>query len=289
MSSSIKYAHMKQTEPPVISFLIPLYNCGKTIEKCISSITSQFKEDYPYEIVVVNDGSTDNGTDILNDLISKGDNIRLYNQVNHGVSYTRQRLLEYAGGKYIMFVDADDYLVDGVVVNLLNGIEKSDADAICFQFIYGDSARTEFNISVKPKFQEHSASEFVNQFDFNGLVPLWRFIFKRSSITEKFEPYIEVAEDLIFLVKQLPKMKKVISTNTVGYVYCENVNSLTRNSDKQIFVKRSKSYADAAIRLSKICRDKGQLLPANVYKDLAGKINYFSYISIAQCIMGGAI
>jgi len=277
---------MNQIDAPIASFLIPLYNCEKTIERCIGSITSQFKGDYPYEIVVVNDGSTDNGTDILNDLISKGVNIRLYNQVNHGVSYTRQRLLEYAGGKYIMFVDADDYLVDGVVVNLLNGIEKANADAICFQLVY-EIGRTEYNNRLEAEFQEYSAIEFVNRSDFSGLASLSQFLFKRSSITEKFEPNIEVAEDLIFLVKQLPKLNKILSTNTVVYVYCDNPVSLTRSNDKHSIVKRSKSYADAAIRLSKICRDKGQSLPANVYKDLAGKINYFSYISIAQCIMGG--
>lgn len=57
---------MRQTVSPIISFLIPLYNCEKTIKRCIDSITSQFKGDYPYEIVVVNDGSV--AKRLLNDI-----------------------------------------------------------------------------------------------------------------------------------------------------------------------------------------------------------------------------
>ncbi len=280
---------MKQTASPVISFLLPLYNCGKTLERCIGSITSQFEDDYPYEIVVVNDGSTDDGTDILNNLIRGGAKIRLYNQDNHGVSYTRQRLLDLAAGRYVMFVDADDYLIDGVVVDLLYGIEKSDADAICFKFIYDNTTRAEQNSSKEPEFHEHSASEFVNLFDFNGLVPLWRFIFRRSSITEKFVPNVEIAEDLIFLVNQLPRFDKILSTDIVGYVYCENTDSLTRNRDKKIFVKRSKSFADAAIKLSRICRDRKILLSTKAHNILIDRINFFSYTSVTQCIIGGGV
>jgi len=274
---------------PIVSFLIPLYNCADTLEKCICSITSQFLHSINYEIVVVNDGSTDQGNRIIDDMIAKSLPIRLYNQPNHGIAYTRQRLIDLAIGKYIMFVDPDDYLVDGTLPVLLREIELTSADAVCYSFSYGNDHLFTSPHKDTVTFHTYSGSEFMQIYDFSGLVPLWRFLFRRSSITEKMEPDINIAEDLIFIIKQLPTFKKILFTDLIGYVYCVNNTSITQSKNQDAFVRRSKSYAAAACALSQMRREFDNPFPTNVMASLADVTNKFAYLSIGQCIIGGAI
>ena len=85
-----------------LSIIIPAYNAENYIEKCLNSIEDKDS----IEIIVINDGSTDKTMEILN----KYKNIKIINNTNHGVSYSRNSGLKVASGKYIMFVDSDDYL-----------------------------------------------------------------------------------------------------------------------------------------------------------------------------------
>ena len=92
-----------------ISVLIPSHNVEKYIRECLDSIVNQtFKE---MEIICIDDGSTDSTLDILNEYALKDSRIRVYeNKENKGVGYTRNYLLSLAKGKYIYFMDSDDYL-----------------------------------------------------------------------------------------------------------------------------------------------------------------------------------
>ena len=90
-----------------ISIIIPVYNCEEYIKKCIDSIIEQTYKDF--EVIIINDGSTDNTNYILNEYKNYS-NIIIINQNNHGVSYSRNVGLEKAKGNYICFIDGDDYI-----------------------------------------------------------------------------------------------------------------------------------------------------------------------------------
>ena len=92
----------------LISIIVPAYNASKYIEKCLNSILSQTYKNF--EIIVVNDGSTDNTLDILKKCSEQSDKIKIVAQKNKGVSAARNNGLEHAKGQYIAFVDADDTL-----------------------------------------------------------------------------------------------------------------------------------------------------------------------------------
>ena len=113
------------------SVIIPVYNSEKTIKRCIESITSQKRTDV--EIIIVNDGSTDMSENFCKELQNEYNNIIYIHKENGGVSSARNSGLSVARGKYVMFVDSDDY-VDSKCFEILDSYTKSDADFYQFGF-----------------------------------------------------------------------------------------------------------------------------------------------------------
>ena len=114
---------------PVISIIIPVYNVEKWLNKCIDSILSQSYENF--EVILVNDGSTDKSGDIC-DKYSKGDNrIKVFHNKNKGLSYSRNFGVKNSNGKYVMFVDSDDFISDiNIIDKFINILEKDKSDFI---------------------------------------------------------------------------------------------------------------------------------------------------------------
>ena len=117
------------------SVIIPVYNSEKTIKRCIESITSQKRNDV--EIIIINDGSTDMSEGFCKKLQNEYNNIVYIRKENGGVSSARNSGLSVAKGKYIMFVDSDDY-VDDKCFEIFDNYTKSDADY--YQFVFSVEA-----------------------------------------------------------------------------------------------------------------------------------------------------
>lgn len=117
------------TKQPILSVVIPMYNCSRTIVRCIQSIDASNSE-----IIVVNDGSTDNSQQVVEEYISRDNikNVLLINKPNGGVSSARNRGIEEARGKYICFVDADDYHAADGLDRIVAIAEKENADIVTF-------------------------------------------------------------------------------------------------------------------------------------------------------------
>ena len=115
-----------------ISVLIPSYNVEKYIRECLDSIVNQTFEDM--EIICIDDGSTDSTLDILNEYALKDSRLRVYeNKENKGVSYARNYLLNLAKGKYIFFMDSDDYLELDALEKAYNLTEEKSLDILMFK------------------------------------------------------------------------------------------------------------------------------------------------------------
>lgn len=110
---------MKNVE---VSIIVPVYNVGKFLAKCLESLVGQtFKN---IEIICINDGSTDNSLEILNSFAGKDERIILVNQPNQGVSKVRNCGLEMAKGKFLLFIDGDDYIASDFVENFMPKLAK---------------------------------------------------------------------------------------------------------------------------------------------------------------------
>ncbi len=119
-----------------LSIIIPAYNCEKYLEKCINSVLSQ-KLKYTYEIIIVNDGSTDNTNNVLAQYRNEN-NIHIIEQENKGFPGARNTGIDFATGRYLMFLDSDDEMIMNGIEALLNRAFECDADIIegGFRYIY---------------------------------------------------------------------------------------------------------------------------------------------------------
>ena len=112
----------------IISLIVPVYNAEKTVEKCLGSIIKQSNPNW--EIVVVNDGSTDSSLDILNRLAKGNSKIKIINQENSGPGIARNIGVQYATGEYIAYLDSDDYLDKDYIEIVLKEILSSNPDVV---------------------------------------------------------------------------------------------------------------------------------------------------------------
>ena len=125
-----------------ISVIVPIYNAEKYLNKCVDSLINQTKKEL--EFILVNDGSTDKTEEIIKSY--KDSRIKYFKNKNQGIGKTRNFGIEKATGKYIMFLDSDDYLKNNACEILYKSVEKTDADlAICdFYKIYDSDNERNF-------------------------------------------------------------------------------------------------------------------------------------------------
>ena len=120
-----------------ISVIVPVYNVEKYLEQCLNSIVEQtFTGDF--EIICVDDGSTDKSSEILDEYAKKYPNIKVIHQNNQGLSGARNTALKYVTGKYTMFVDSDDYLKTNAMEELYKYAEERKADLVVFDHVLGE-------------------------------------------------------------------------------------------------------------------------------------------------------
>ena len=110
----------------LVSIIIPVYNVEDFVEQCIDSILNQTYSNL--EIIAVNDGSTDSSLKILENIKKKDSRVMIINQKNSGVSSARNAGIAKANGKYLVFVDADDFLARNFVDYMLELIKYNDSD-----------------------------------------------------------------------------------------------------------------------------------------------------------------
>ena len=130
---------------PEVSVIIPVYNSEKYVEKCICSVMAQTLPEL--EIIIINDGSTDESGRILRELAQKDSRIVLLEQENQGVAAARNQGVEKATGKYLTFVDGDDYLQEDYIELMYNLAEKETLDMVICGLTYVDEGGKELNKS----------------------------------------------------------------------------------------------------------------------------------------------
>lgn len=198
------------------SIIIPVWNVEKFIANCLDSVLAQSYKNF--EIICINDGSTDNSSNILNEYSQKDSRIIVINQNQAGQYAARNIAIEAAKGEYIGFLDADDYITG----NLLEECEKR-TQSIPDVIIFGAKTLNERNKKIKAL--QYTAKFFPNKFNSNNLFAFhtvsWNKFYKKDFLIDndiKFSP-TKIGEDQIVFVKSMLRASSVEIIKKDFYVY----------------------------------------------------------------------
>lgn len=222
---------------PQVSIIIPIYNSEKYLKKCLDSILNQDLS--AIEIICIDDGSQDGSWQILQDYAARDQRLCCYTQPNQGVSSARNYGLSHATGKYILFVDADDYLAENCLAELSAIATKNNLDMLVFGYYHinnGNISESAFIKIWKEKLPHTPFSfEFNQSFLLNGSV--WNKLISRKLIEAAkatFPPNVAYAEDTIFCFRLYPFIKKMQILPKAFYYY-QNHESDSLSCETNVF------------------------------------------------------
>lgn len=222
----------------ILSVIIPVFNLEQCIEQCVNSILNQPIKEGLIEIIIINDGSTDNSINVINQLASENSNIIVIDKINTGVSDSRNIGIHNAKGKYITFVDGDDSIYKDSLLKILNSLINSP------EILFSNSIRNKIVRYCVPKRMLNSQESFFSGRDlFNmkymrgsvcGCVFLKSFLLDNKLL---FNVNLDYGEDTLFMCLASTTAKKTIYRNIDFYSIYERENSASRQWDTNKFKK----------------------------------------------------
>lgn len=260
-----------QKKQDKISIIVPVYNGQAYIAPCIESILAQTSPSLPkLEIIIINDGSTDNTAAICRSLSELHKNIQIITLEDLGVSSARNAGLLKATGNYITFIDADDRLLPGTLLYLWELSVRTDSDITGCGFTiwhnetdlnnppphFGTSEQKE-NIDVLHyKEISYTGMHFIDQGILNGDTRCWGKLYRRQCITTlTFQEDLTIGEDMLFLLAAAQQATKITTTNYKGYAYFQNPNGAMNRIFKESYMDQITCWQIAAERITKVRPD----------------------------------
>ena len=208
----------------LISIIIPVYNNDAYLDRCLNSITNQTYKNL--EIILIDDGSTDNSCTICDIWAAKDNRIKVIHKHHEGVAAARNCGLRIAQGEYIGFADSDDWMDANMFENLAVALEQFNADiAICgFEEIRNDSRIVKVSADTHCYTKEEALRELI--LDRNIQSYLWNKLFRRKCIPDMPFPSLKRMSDLGGLHNFFLKAEKVVQINQPLYHYIRRKGSL---------------------------------------------------------------
>lgn len=255
-----------------ISIIVPVYNTGDKFKKCLDSLVNQTVKDI--EIIIINDGSTDNSEEIIKEYIkeykeqieanSNEDAVKIefYSKENEGIAKTRNYGIEKANSDYILFVDSDDYIDIKLVEKLLPYIEQN-IDLIKFKLQRVNENGEILEKTDGPVFEKTTGQDGFNKLysqdvllDSPCVYLIKKELFKKNNFTFKRTYH----EDFGLMPLVIVSAKDIVSTPYYLYSYVQSSNSLMRNDDYNKTLKRIEDvwfhYDNAMNKIEKMNLEK---------------------------------
>ena len=219
-----------------VSVIIAAYNIEEYIERCIESVINQ--SEIEIEIIIVNDGSTDNTLNIIKKMSDLDERIIIINQKNQGLVEARKRGLKNANGKFILFLDGDDWLENNCVEELYKTAIDKNADVVLYNAYkaYEDKKET-FNTFNKNLIDDIKKNPIKNLLLDNISPTIWSKFIKRSFIEEnniKFPENISYAEDLATVSNIFINNPKIVFNENRLYNYYHRDNSISNKVSSKV-------------------------------------------------------
>lgn len=199
----------------LVSVIVPIFNKEQYLNRLIKSLVNQtYKE---IEIILIDDGSRDNSKTVCEQFLSEDKRIKLYSQENSGVSQARNKGIDIAKGKYITFIDADDYVKEDFIEKMImNKEEKSIV-----------------NVNWNKKNTTLSYNEYLMELVSGKILGVcWGYLLDTDIVKKiKFDRNTSYMEDTVFMVEYLTKVSSVKLVNSKLYCHCDNNDSLTADEN----------------------------------------------------------
>lgn len=261
---------------PLISIIVPTYNVEKYIRTCIESILAQTYRNV--EVIIVNDGSTDQSLAVISDLICSHHNVKVINQKNQGVSVARNTGIDVATGKYITFVDPDDKIMPGFVSSLYQIADKTGADIVrgSFRDFNGNIPKDwvpDFNVPT------NCGTIVLDQLlSSNISFVVWSSIYRLDFINSnhiRFTPGIVVYEDIDFTIRAYMLAKLVATSPEPNYAYRRNRQGsvLTTNNAQKMSLSEEKVISQF---ISMLKHEESDVLCSLILKSIYTFMRYWT-------------
>lgn len=221
----------------LLSIIVPGQNVESYIGKCLDSLLNQDISSSDYEIIVVNDGSTDRTKEIAEGYVSSHSNVILINQQNKGLSGARNSGVNVARGLYVMYIDSDDYIEKNVLGGLLAQAERDNLDVLRYNYRNVDE---DYNVIVPKrnnKLYVDYSGDVTDGFSFlthrlGYACYAWQFLIKAEIAKNVLFKEGIYFEDTEWAPRMLNEAKRVASTDLVVYNYLKRTNSITNAVDE---------------------------------------------------------
>lgn len=218
----------------MVSVIIPVYNCQKYIERCIRSLFEQNYKDI--EIITVDDGSADQSADIIKRLQAEDGRIRYLYQENSGPGVARNKAVKEAKGKYLLFVDADDYVSTDYISDLVDAAEENNAELTIggYTIVYEDNDNE--NRVVPEKYVQYTAEEWAYR-----ISSCWSRLYLKKFWDENnilFQEEKEArAEDVPVVLYSNAMAENITIVKNPGYYYYQHQGSAMNSLAKKVVFK----------------------------------------------------
>ena len=225
---------IEKTNENLISVIIPVYNGEKYLSECLDSVLNQTYQNL--EVIVVNDGSSDNTQSIIDSYADKDTRIRNYKfEKQQGVAAARNFGIKSAKGKYISFIDSDDYYNLDCIETLYSQM-NDDCDILCCGYNLISDGKTEPHQLAKEEYRNAEESYLFylesNKADYTMQV-IWAKLFRRESIIDKKFESLKYGEDTLFIVGMIASNARIKLIDYVGYNYREHPDSVVIKSQRK--------------------------------------------------------
>ena len=220
---------------PILSIIIPLYNCEKYIKQCLDTIFRQEMNESDFEVIVIDDGSKDSGYSLASEYAKRQQNILVIKQENQGVACARNNALEKATGDYITFVDADDMLVFGSLSTLIKIAVENKADIVkaAHKEVPEDAVCEDFSSSHdNSSIQVMTGEEAIVNVTRMKEGYCWGYLISRKLMTDNrlsFPPKVAFMEDWAFITQAILKCRTFVNADVLLYLYRRNSSSCMAN------------------------------------------------------------